>query len=84
MKRVITTIFCLIFMMLVGLPYSIAQEGQGGIEMAETIRSEGKIYVVVMVVVILFTGLVLFAFNTDRKLRKVEKEVESLKSGKDS
>ena len=71
-------------MMLVGLPYSIAQEGQGGIEMAETIRSEGKIYVVVLVVVILFTGLVLFAFNTDRKLRKVEKEIESLKSGKDS
>ena len=58
-------------------------EGQH-IEMADTFRSDGKIYVVVLVVAIVFTGLILFAVNTDRKLSKIEREIESLKSPKDS
>jgi CcmD family protein len=70
--------------MLVTISLAYAQGEQNGIEMADIMRSEGKIYVVVLVVVILFTGLVLYAFNTDRKLQKVEKEIESLKSDKNS
>ncbi len=54
------------------------------IDVAETFRSEGKIYVVVLVLGIVFTGLILYAANTDRKLSKIEKEIESLKSNKDS
>jgi CcmD family protein len=52
--------------------------------MAETMRSEGKIYVVILVVVIVFSGLVIFAINSDRKISKLEKEIKSLKSDKDS
>jgi len=85
MKRLISTIVCLLFGMVAFVPFSIAQDMQASnIEMADTMRSEGKIYVVVLVVVIVFTGLILYAFNTDRKLQKIEKEMESLKSGKDS
>jgi len=85
MKRGITIFVCSLFNFLVFIPFSIAQDAQGStVEMADTMRSEGKIYVVVLVVIIVFTGLILYAFNTDRKLNKIEKEIESLKSTKDS
>lgn len=84
MKRVFFAFVCQLFVMLLTISMAFAQGGQNGIEMEDTMRSEGKIYVVVLVVLILFTGLVLYAFNTDRKLHKVEKEIESLKSDKNS
>ena len=67
------------------MPFLIAQSsGDQAIEMADTFRSEGKIYVVVLVVAIVFTGLIFYAVNTDRKLAKVEKEIKSLKTSDDS
>ena len=53
------------------------------IEMADQMRSDGKIYVVVLVVLIAFTGLMIYAISTDRKLSRLEKEIKSLKSDKD-
>ena len=74
-----------ILTLFVLLPQSIAQELESNrVDMADTFRSEGKIYVVVLVVAIVFTGLIIYAINTDRKLSKVEKEIQSLKSKKDS
>lgn len=74
----------LILMALLALPSLLFAQGEGGIDMAETMRSEGKIYVVILVVVIVFSGLVIFAINSDRKISKLEKEIKSLKSDKDS
>lgn len=66
-------------------PFATAQdETDVNIEMAEKMRSEGKIYVVVLVVTILFTGLLIYAINTDRKVSKLEKEIKSLKSTQNS
>ncbi len=45
------------------------------IEMADTMRSNGKIYVVVGVVMIIFAGLIFYMVQTDRKISKLEKEV---------
>lgn len=45
------------------------------VEMADVMRSNGKIYVVVGAILILFVGLVTYAFALDRKLRRLEKEV---------
>ena len=50
------------------------------VEMADSLRSEGKIYVVVLVVAILFTFFLGYLVVADRQLKKVEKEVENLKS----
>ena len=62
-------------------PFALAQNGEEStIEMADTMRSDGKIYVVVLVVLIAFTGLMIYAISTDRKLSKLEKEIKSLKS----
>ena len=58
--------------------------GDPSIEMADAMRSEGKIYVVVLVIAILFTGLLIYIINTDRKVTRLEKEMNAFNSGKDS
>lgn len=50
----------------------IAQE----IEMADELRSSGKIYVVVGVISIIFIGLAIYLFRIDRKISKIEKEIK--------
>ena len=50
-----------------------------GAEMADTLRSEGKIYVVVAIILIIFFGLIGFLIYTDRKVSNLEKRVNDLK-----
>lgn len=45
------------------------------VDMADRMRENGKIYVVVGVIVIIFLGITFYAVRIDRKLSKVEKEV---------
>lgn len=50
------------------------------IEMADTMRSNGKIYVVLAIVLILFIGLLVYLISIDKKLKSIENEVnEKLK-----
>ena len=42
--------------------------------MADVMRENGKIYVVVGVIVIIFALIVIYLVSLDRRLRKVEKE----------
>lgn len=42
-------------------------------EMADVMRSDGKIYVVVGVLLIILTGLLAYLILLDRKLRRLEK-----------
>jgi CcmD family protein len=68
MKRLVS----LIMMMLCFVAVK-AQNGQD-VEMADAMRSEGKIYVVIGTIVIVFTGLAIYLFSIDRRLKKIEKE----------
>jgi hypothetical protein len=43
-------------------------------EMAEAMRSNGKIYVVIAVLVTILLGLILYVARLDRKISKLEKE----------
>ncbi|MGY3211699.1 CcmD family protein [Mucilaginibacter sp. HD30] len=43
-------------------------------EMADVMQSNGKIYVVIATIVIVFAGLSIYLFTIDRRLRKIEKE----------
>jgi CcmD family protein len=43
--------------------------------MADTMRSNGKIYIVVAVCLTILVGLFLYVFSLDRKLSKAEREV---------
>jgi len=45
------------------------------IEMADQLRGNGKIYVVVTVVVIILLGLTLYVTRLDRKISRLEKEI---------
>ena len=65
MKR----IFSLILMLLC----FVAVKAQN-VEMADKMRSEGKIYVVIGTIVIVFAGLAVYLFTIDRRLKKIEKE----------
>lgn len=44
------------------------------VEMADTFREEGKIYVVVAVIMAILAGLFIYLVLIDRKLRKMEKQ----------
>lgn len=45
------------------------------VEMADVMRSNGKIYVVVGVVLIIFMGIIFYMVKVDRKLSRIEGEV---------
>jgi hypothetical protein len=42
-------------------------------EMADTFRSDGKIYVVVAVMLTILAGIILYLIRLDRKISKLEK-----------
>lgn len=45
-----------------------------GVEMADVLRSNGKIYVVVVCIVIVLLGLLAYLFSVDKRLKKIEKQ----------
>jgi multisubunit Na+/H+ antiporter MnhB subunit len=51
---------------------SFAQDKK--VEMADVMRSNGRIYVVIAVLVTILLGLILYVFRLDRKITKLEKE----------
>ena len=57
-----------IFALMPGL--AMAQD----VEMADMLHENGKIYVVVGVIAIIFVGLVVYLITLDRRLTKLEKE----------
>ena len=65
MKRFISTILCCLFMM--GPVFA------QNVEMADIMRSNGKIYVVVAVIAIIFIGLMIYLYRIDQRVKKLEK-----------
>ncbi len=64
--------FSLLFFTLLLSMVSSAQDKP--VEMADAMRSNGKIYVVVTVCLIILIGLFLYVMSVDRKVRRLEKE----------
>ena len=44
------------------------------VEMADTLRSNGKIYVVVFCILIILIGLLIYLFALDKRLKKLEQK----------
>jgi CcmD family protein len=44
-------------------------------EMADQFRADGKIYVVVAIILVVLTGLFIYLFLMDRKIGKIEKQL---------
>lgn len=47
---------------------------QQDVAMADKLREDGKIWVVIGVILILFIGIILYLISLDRKISKLEKE----------
>lgn len=53
---------------------------QDQVEMADKLRADGKIWVVVVVIMVVFTGIIAYLVRLDRQLGKLEKEVKDKKT----
>jgi type II secretory pathway component PulJ len=71
MMMIAKKIFAL-FLLLIPAVICSAQNEKA--DMADTMRSNGKIYVVVAVMLTILAGLILYVVRIDRKLKKLEKE----------
>ncbi len=63
----------LLLLVLLNAVLVFAQENKA-VEMADVMRSNGKIYVVVAICLTILIGLFLYVWNVDRKIAKLEKE----------
>ena len=66
MKYLITLLLSIVFM-----TKGIAQQ-DNVVEMADVMRSNGKIYVVVAVLATIFIGLMIYLIRIDKKVQKLE------------
>jgi hypothetical protein len=74
MEKALKVFFCLLAITL-----SFGVNAQSDVEMADTMRAEGKIYVVVSIILIVLAGLIAYLFIMDRKVKKLEDQLTEKK-----
>jgi hypothetical protein len=74
--------FALLLMLICSSLLHAQVSAGGDIEMADRLKADGKIYVVIGVVLIILIGLLVYLFSIDRKVSKMEKNIEAEKQGK--
>ena len=75
MKKIVKGILCLVLAMV-----SIIVQAQPEVEMADTMRAEGKIYVVVGIILIVLAGLITYLLLLDKKVTKLENRLTEKQS----
>lgn len=73
MKKYLSILFISLFMHI----SAFAQMGFSSIDMATGLRSSGKIYVVVIGLLVIFCGFIFYLFTIDRKITKLEKNIKA-------
>ena len=79
MQKKIYSIFLFLSCWLTGIvahAQSPANAGNEKVEMADLLRANGKIYVVVACLVIILLGLFVYVVRLDRKIGRLEKEIK--------
>ena len=66
--------YFLLVLFMLGISLSILAQGDKPVEMADTMRSNGRIYVVIAVILTILVGLVLYIVRLDKKISRLEKE----------
>jgi|GEM_PF-338688 len=61
----------------ISLALNLLAQQPDSVDMADQLRADGKIWVVVLVIAVVFAGIVAYLIRLDRQLSKVEKEVNS-------
>ena len=72
-------LFVLLFSLNFVTPIMAQSSTSDNVEMADAFRKEGKIYVVVGTFVLILTGIIVYLVVLDRKLTKLEDEIEHQK-----
>jgi len=70
------------YLVLVLLTAVVQSASAQNAEMADTFRSEGKIYVVVAIILIVLSGLIIYLFLLDRKMNRLEQMFDKKKQTK--
>lgn len=55
---------------------SVFAQSNGGIEMADQLRQDGKIWVVVGVILLIFAGITIYLIRLDSKISALEKKIK--------
>ncbi|MEQ6168014.1 MULTISPECIES: CcmD family protein [unclassified Ekhidna] len=58
-------------LMLIGTQFAHAQ-----VEMADDFRGEGKIYVVIAIILVILAGFFFLLFKLDKRSKRLEREIE--------
>ncbi|MCS5490821.1 CcmD family protein [Algoriphagus limi] len=82
MKKLITLVLLLVSLTVLAqekIPVTEADYGNNTVEMADRMRADGKIYVLVGIIGIIFTGITVYLVSTERKITKIEKSITTQK-----
>ncbi len=80
MKKILTIallVFSLSALAQEKIPVTDADYSNNSVEMADRMRADGKIYVLVGIIAIIFAGITVYVINTDRKISRLEKNLPS-------
>lgn len=80
MKKLLTIallVFSLSALAQEKIPVTESDYSNNTVEMADQMRADGKIYVLVGIIVIIFVGITVYVVNTDRRIAKLEKNLPS-------
>lgn len=80
MKKLLTIallIFSLSALAQEKIPVTESDYSNKSVEMADTMRADGKIFVLVGIIAIVFAGITVYLISTDRKITKLEKNLLS-------
>lgn len=74
MKNILRQIPVILVLILFTVIPALAQGSE--IEMADRLREDGKIWVVVGVILLIFTGVIIYLIRLDLKVSKLEKQIK--------
>ena len=80
MKKIITITFLLLSLHIVAqdkIEITDSDYENQGVEMADQFRANGKIYVVVAVILIIMAGMFFYLFRMEKKIKKLENDINS-------
>jgi CcmD family protein len=65
--------------LIIALLSNLAVAAQNDVPMADAMRENGKIYVVVAILAIIFAGIIVYLISIDRKTAKLKNELDEMK-----
>ncbi len=72
-------LFRILIVFLFFIPFITSAQNPADVEMADTFRSDGKIYVVIGIMTIILVGLFIYLFAIGKKVSDIEKKISQKK-----